>query len=99
MSFRMKGSVTTGDFAATMAVVCGLPPRRIESTGGDGKLPKETATVPAPPANIDTLANIVAVRLSPRVPLSVGCDLAAGSMESVRRQPAADGPRGLPDSG
>jgi DNA-binding NarL/FixJ family response regulator len=66
-------------------------------------LPKGTATVPAPSATIDAPANIGAVRLSPRIPSSVGCGRAAGSgagpTESVGGQPAADGPRGVPDSG
>ena len=66
-------------------------------------MPKGTATVPAPPATIDAPANIGAVGLSPRIPPSVGCGRAAGSgaglTEYVCRQPPADGPRGVPDSG
>src|ERR1700682_170813 len=66
-------------------------------------MPKGTATVPAPAANIDLPANIDAVRLSPRIPPSVGCGWAAGSAagltEYVCRQPAANGPRGRPGSG
>jgi|tagenome__1003787_1003787.scaffolds.fasta_scaffold20981794_4 DNA-binding NarL/FixJ family response regulator len=67
------------------------------------RLPIGTATVPAPPANIDATANIVAVRVAPRIPPSVGCELAADSGAGPRKyvcgQPAADGPRGVPDLG
>ena len=66
-------------------------------------MPKGTATVPAPPANIDLPAIIDAVRLSPWIPPSVECGWAAGSAagltEYVCRQPAANGPRGRPGSG
>ena len=66
-------------------------------------MPKGTATVPAPPANIDLPAIIDAVRLSPRIPPSVGRGRAAGSAagltEYVCRQPPANGPRGRPGSG
>jgi DNA-binding NarL/FixJ family response regulator len=71
-------------------------------TGG-WHMPKGTATVSAPPANIDALENGNAVRLSPCIALSVGRGRAAGSAGAltayVCRQPAADGPRGVRDSG
>ncbi len=54
---------------------------------------KGTATVSTPPANID------AVRLSPRVPPSVGCGRAADSTEYARHRPAADGQETVPASG
>src|ERR1700730_6074788 len=66
-------------------------------------MPKGTATVPAPAANIDLPAIIDAVRLSPWIPPSVECGWAAGSAagltEYVCRQPPANGPRGVPDPG
>jgi DNA-binding NarL/FixJ family response regulator len=63
---------------------------------------KGTATLPAAQAKIDAPVNNVAGRLYLWTP-SFGCGRAAGSAagpaESVCRQPAAGGPRGVPDSG
>jgi DNA-binding NarL/FixJ family response regulator len=65
-------------------------------------MPKGTATVPAPPANISAPADIDAVRHSPWIRPSVGCGRAAGSAADLREyvcgQPAANGPPGVPDS-
>jgi DNA-binding NarL/FixJ family response regulator len=77
--------------------------RTIESNRGDGTLPIESATVPAPPANIDATASIGAVPVSPPIPPSVGCELAAdsgaGLTEYVCGQPAPDGRQSVPDAG
>jgi DNA-binding NarL/FixJ family response regulator len=65
-------------------------------------MPRGTATVPAPPANIYSPAKIGATRLSPSSLPSVGCGPAAGSgaglTEPVCGQPAADGQQGVPDA-